>query len=309
VKSRSGNGRPATVLCIDDSPESRALISRLLENEGCRVLTCKNGVRGLEAAERSDPDLILLDLALPFMDGYETANRLKALLAEEGRDVPVLAVSILSSPEDRDMALAAGCDGFIAKPLDADRFAEEIFAYHRGRRDRLPKEREREALLRFHRLLLRKLETRSESVLLDDETGLYNERYLYRRLDEEVSRSLRLKEPFSLLVIGFEGEGPDAEQKRAVAGVLRGHKRAYDVAFRLDGDVFAVLLGSCSEENASLVGGRICARIRAELGGDGTGAPPVLRLGANTYDSGHLDAGSFVTRARRRMAPLTARPA
>ena len=105
----------ATILYIEDNPDNSLLVQRALTARGYEVLWAANGASGIEQAEAHPPDLILLDINLPDIDGYEVARRLRA---HDGlRAVPIMAVTANALKGDAEKALAAGCDAYIAKPL------------------------------------------------------------------------------------------------------------------------------------------------------------------------------------------------
>lgn len=306
--------RPEKILYIEDHNESKLLVTRMLEAEGCDVVSCSDGVHGMELAESERPDLILVDMNLPFMDGYETATRLKALFPKGMKQLPVIATSVYSSYDEKDMAIAAGCDGFISKPIDVESFISTLYAYYNGRRDAILPERERDALVKYHRKLVKKLEAKAAAIMLDDETGLYNAKYLYKRIEEEMSRSVRLDEPFSITVITTDITGPperltlDEERRIAlnvISDVLRNAKRLFDVAAKLDSGSFCVIVGGCARENASKVAERLCAKLHERT--INLLDPEVsirYRYGAKSYDGGHLDPVTLVESARQGAVPF-----
>jgi two-component system cell cycle response regulator DivK len=112
------------ILYIEDNPENRLLVKRVLEAEGHTVFEASDGPSGLEAAIAVDPDLVLLDISLPEVDGYDLAERFREM--EELDCVPILAVTANVMKGDRERSLAAGCDGYIPKPIDIDRLPEQI---------------------------------------------------------------------------------------------------------------------------------------------------------------------------------------
>lgn len=118
------------VLLIEDNEQNRYLVSFLLEGRGYHVEMAEDGAVGVEMAERLVPDLILLDIQLPTMDGYEVARALRAVPALKA--VPIVAVTSYAMQGDRERALAAGCDGYIEKPIDPDTFVAEIERYMSG---------------------------------------------------------------------------------------------------------------------------------------------------------------------------------
>jgi two-component system cell cycle response regulator DivK len=112
------------ILYVEDNPENRLLVRRALEAEGYRVIEAVDGPSGLRAATESQPDVILLDISLPEIDGYDLARRFADWEHLEG--VPVLAVTANVMRGDRERALGAGCDGYIPKPIDIDRLPTQI---------------------------------------------------------------------------------------------------------------------------------------------------------------------------------------
>lgn len=113
-----------TILYIEDNPGNRMLIRRVLEAEGYHIVEAVDGIEGLELAQKMTPDLILMDINLPGIDGYELTGRLKKL--NHLANVPVIAMTANVMKGDREKTLAAGCDGYIQKPVDVDRLPVEI---------------------------------------------------------------------------------------------------------------------------------------------------------------------------------------
>ncbi|TAK55647.1 MAG: response regulator [Gammaproteobacteria bacterium] len=113
-----------TVLLIEDNEQNRYLATFLLENHGYEVVAAVNGPQGLELAARIRPALILLDIQLPGMSGYEVARALRREPVTAG--IPIVAVTSYAMVGDREQALAAGCDGYIEKPIDPDTFISRI---------------------------------------------------------------------------------------------------------------------------------------------------------------------------------------
>lgn len=113
-----------TVLLIEDNEQNRYLVTFLLESHGFAVVAASDGLRGVEMARSVEPDLVLLDIQLPIMHGYDVAAALRAI--EPLRRVPIVAVTSYAMAGDRERALAAGCSGYIEKPIDPGTFVEEI---------------------------------------------------------------------------------------------------------------------------------------------------------------------------------------
>ena len=115
------------ILYIEDNPENRMLMRRVLVAEGYLMEEAVDGQSGMEKAAESPPDLILMDINLPEIDGYEVTARLKQLPNMQG--VPIIAVTANVMKGDREKTLAAGCDGYIQKPIDIDLLPSQIESF------------------------------------------------------------------------------------------------------------------------------------------------------------------------------------
>ncbi len=121
----------ATVLVVEDNEDNRALVAKVLGYAGYRVVAAASGEEALELVARGPPDLILMDLNLGGMNGFEATRRLKEDPASAR--VPVVALTAYAMVGDRERALEAGCDGYIAKPVDVRRLPEQVETFIRGR--------------------------------------------------------------------------------------------------------------------------------------------------------------------------------
>jgi two-component system, cell cycle response regulator DivK len=114
------------ILYIEDNEDNIYMLARRLERRGFEVIAAPDGAQGVAMAQAQRPDLILMDLRLPVLDGWEATRRLKAQAAT--RAIPVIALSAHAMAGDRDAALAAGCDDFDTKPIEFARLLEKIEA-------------------------------------------------------------------------------------------------------------------------------------------------------------------------------------
>lgn len=112
------------ILYIEDNPENRMLVRRVLNAEGYNLIEAVDGPAGLAAAQEHVPDLILMDINLPALDGYEVTSRIKMI--PKLAHVPVIAMTANVMHGDREKSLAAGCDGYIQKPIDIDLLPEQV---------------------------------------------------------------------------------------------------------------------------------------------------------------------------------------
>lgn len=115
-----------TILIVEDNQMNRDMLSRRLEKKGFEIILAFDGQAGLDAAAARKPDLILMDLSLPAVDGWQATQRLKDDVAL--RRIPVIALSAHAMATDREKALAAGCDDFDTKPIDLPRLMGKIDA-------------------------------------------------------------------------------------------------------------------------------------------------------------------------------------
>jgi CheY-like chemotaxis protein len=112
------------ILLIEDNEQNRYLATYLLEAQGYTVVSAEDGPRGIELALKTRYDLILLDIQLPGMDGYDVAKTLRANAITT--EIPIVAVTSYAMVGDREKSLASGCNGYIEKPINPETFVEEI---------------------------------------------------------------------------------------------------------------------------------------------------------------------------------------
>lgn len=147
------------ILYVEDTPANFNIVARLLRSEGFEVLHAEDGFSGVETAitEKDHLDLILMDINMPGMDGYEAATKLKAL---PGFDtIPIIALTVNTLQSDRMRSLAAGCDGYIPKPIDVKTLPTRVREYIRGRRDPIQAADERYYLREHARRLVDRLQS------------------------------------------------------------------------------------------------------------------------------------------------------
>ena len=109
---------PPLILVVEDAPDNQVLVEQVFQDSGYRVTCIQDGQAALDWLETNDPDLILLDLSLPEIDGWEVARQLKA--SDRTAKIPIIAVTAHAMKGDKETAIAAGCDDYLTKPLDID---------------------------------------------------------------------------------------------------------------------------------------------------------------------------------------------
>lgn len=147
------------ILYIEDNPTNFRLVEKLLRLDGFEVLHAQDGFDGIKKAveEKDSLDLILMDINLPGMDGYEAATKLKNMKGFEA--IPIIALTVNALKGDRKRSLAAGCDGYIPKPIDSHTFSQRVREYLRGKRERIQASEESYYLREHNRKLVNRLES------------------------------------------------------------------------------------------------------------------------------------------------------
>ena len=113
-----------TVLLVEDNEDNLIVYRTILDHVGYRVIEARDGEEGVARARADLPDLILMDVSLPKMDGWEATRRIKA--DAETRAIPIIAVTAHALDDDREKAIQVGCDGYLAKPVAPRRVVEEV---------------------------------------------------------------------------------------------------------------------------------------------------------------------------------------
>ena len=116
--------KKGTILYVEDNPDNRSLIRRVLEAENYAVVEAINAAQALEKLENSNIDLVLMDINMPDMDGYTLTAKIKAI--NKFSKIPIVAVTANVMRGDREKSLGAGCDGYIQKPIDIDTLSQQI---------------------------------------------------------------------------------------------------------------------------------------------------------------------------------------
>jgi signal transduction histidine kinase len=143
------------VLHIEDDPANRLLVRKILTGAGFEVVEAPDGLEGLRMARAQPPDLVLVDLNIPGLNGYEVTLRLRG--EPELRDVPIVAIT---AEGDRSTSLAVGCDGFVQKPINARTFAGTMRGFLRGRREEMPLDEADERLRQQSQRIVARLEAK-----------------------------------------------------------------------------------------------------------------------------------------------------
>jgi two-component system cell cycle response regulator DivK len=124
---------PRKVLIVEDNEDNRELVVKVLKNKGFITAEAVDGEDAIEKAVSEKPDLILLDISIPKLDGYEVAKRLKSM--EECREIPIVAFTAHAMKGDREKVIVAGFEGYITKPVNIRELPNQIRSFIRGKRE------------------------------------------------------------------------------------------------------------------------------------------------------------------------------
>jgi signal transduction histidine kinase len=160
-------GERTRILYVEDDLPSRMLVSQVLDMAGYEVVEAADGMVGIRLAEELKPDLILMDINMPGLDGYAAATKIKSLPGMT--NTPIIAVTANVVEGDRERALTAGCDGYLPKPIDVDTLPDQIHEFLGGRRERVDEAEERGYLREYSERLVDSLKEKVEALTRSDQ--------------------------------------------------------------------------------------------------------------------------------------------
>lgn len=252
-----------TILIVDDVPQNLQILGQVLSQEGYRVAVATNGMQALEVAIKVDPDLILLDVMMPEMDGFEACRRLKKI--EQLENVPVIFLTARNSTDDVVTGFDAGAVDFVSKPFINVELLARVKTQIRV--NSLMKELEQ------------KNKELEEKAVHDDLTGLFNHGYMFEQLSYCQQLSWRYNKPLSVIMFDLDhfkqvndtwGHQVGDAVLKSVSDIIKDAVRQVDIAGRYGGEEFMIICPETSLENTLLLAERIREEIAsAEIGDQG----------------------------------------
>ena len=264
-----------TILVVDDESKNRRLLELLLQAEGYTVVTAASGEEALAVIARQAPELILLDVMMPRMDGYNVARTLKADPASA--DIPVIIVTALVDRAARQAGLEAGAEEFVSKPIDRHELRLRVRNMLRIRERSEVRRKESSAaqdvLARANDALKEREGRLIEESLTDALTGVGNRRKLELALATEISRAERQGGPLSAIMLDIDhfkrvndefGHAAGDKVLVRFGGLLRAQTRPTDIVARFGGEEFVVLMPHTLLASAAAKAEQIRRAIAAE---------------------------------------------
>lgn len=249
------NPKPS-VLIIDDVKMTHDAVKARLSTDALTLHSAFDGVQGLSLAKSIHPDIILLDVEMPWPDGFEVCRQLKSDPALSS--IPVIFLTVMSSTDQKVRGLNLGAIDYVTKPFNADELQARIRAALRHKE--------------LHDIL-------AEKAMIDGLTGLWNRGYLEQRLKEELAHAVRHDRVMSCIMLDIDhfksvndahGHGIGDEVLRGIARVIKQVVRSEDIPTRYGGDEFAILLRETDAAEAFLVADRLRAIVEATTHTRGT---------------------------------------
>jgi diguanylate cyclase (GGDEF)-like protein len=253
----AGSDRRKRILVIDDDPETARLLRTWFKGRDYDIHDASNAVEGLKLAVRSDPDIILLDIRMPGMDGLATARHLKT--DPVTRSIPVILLTACHQVNVKVEGFASGADDYVTKPFEFEEVDARIRAMLRKRELYV----KLEGTVRDLHATNKQLE---ELLVVDEKTGLYNYRQFRQKLEEEWLRAERYGTPLSLIMLDLDdfkklndtwGHLAGDRALQEFATLVAGGARATDMAARYGGEEFAIILPHTNGSMAVRVAERI----------------------------------------------------
>ena len=252
----------ARILVIEDSPSQAREITEVLNNMGYDVVWADGGIKGLSMARKEVPDIILLDVVMPDMDGYTVCRWLK--LNEETKEIPIIMLTVKSDISDKVEGLEIGANDYLPKPFNERELEARIYATLRTKSLQNELRKRNEELQE----LLHKVEVMA---LTDPLTGLYNRRRFYESLKREFATSKRYKHPLTCIMMDIDyfkkindeyGHMTGDEVLKGLSDLISATVREVDIVSRFGGEEFTVLLPHTTIDKSLIGAERLMDKIR-----------------------------------------------
>jgi len=287
------------ILIVDDNPDSLEILRARLESWGYRTQLASDGEEALEKIEAAPPDLILLDIMMPRIDGMEVARRVKGNPSLPF--IPIIMETALATTESKVEGLDSGADDYITKPIDFAELKARVNSMLRIKRLQAELEDRERELLDANEQLLHMSQT-------DALTGLDNRRALENRLEEMFAHARRFKEPVACVICDLDrfkavndtyGHPAGDEVLRQFAQILRREARSIDRVGRFGGEEFIFLLPGAGIDAAGRFAERVRKQVEAHtftVNGGGTSIRRTASFGVSAWPHSRIGSPEVLVR-------------
>ena len=328
-----------TILYIEDDPVNRALVRKLMKLSSYAFLEAEDGLTGIAIAQEQHPDLILMDMAMPGLDGYETTTRIKSI--ESLRNIPIIALTAHAMKGDRERCLTAGCDGYISKPIDIDSFSNQVVAYLQGKQEKVEQQDEANYLREYNTKLVFRLEEQVKELRIanqklselnhtleirvdkkeqevafhtyhDELTGLPNRRLFLDRLSQAAASAPRGNRYLVVMVLDVDrfklvnetlGHSAGDHVLYEIAKRLESCLRTSDTVARISADEFSLILTNLADPmDAPMVAKRIQELVAEPLEYKGKEVFVTASIGISLYDQECNSVPDLIEKANAALA-------
>lgn len=272
------------IMIVDDVPENIQILGKILRGEGYKIAPATNGKRALEMIPKVKPDLVLMDVMMPVMDGFEACRRMKE--SAEMKDIPVIFLSAKGESEDVIQGFRLGGADYIQKPFNSE---ELLIRVH----NHLELVQSRRLIIRYMDEMGRQNALLKELALTDGLTQLANHSHSLERLRQEEANARRYGNPLTVVMLDIDyfkkvndthGHPAGDRILKGVADIIRSNAREGDVAGRYGGEEFILILPNTELEGGLSIAERIRLRV-AESAWEPGGLTVTISGGVSSLDT------------------------
>jgi diguanylate cyclase (GGDEF)-like protein len=272
------------ILIVDDVPENIQILGKVLRGEGYKIAPAANGKRALEMIPKVKPDLVLMDVMMPVMDGFEACRRMKE--SAEMKDIPVIFLSAKGESEDVIQGFRLGAVDYIQKPFNSEELLVRV-------RNHLELVQSRRLIIRYMDEMGRQNALLQELALTDGLTQLSNHSHSLERLRQEEANARRYGNPLTVVMLDIDffkqvndthGHPVGDRILKGVADIIRSNAREGDIAGRYGGEEFILILPNTGLEGGVSIAERIRQRV-AESSWEPGGLGVTISGGVSSLDS------------------------
>jgi diguanylate cyclase (GGDEF)-like protein len=292
------NPEDCLILIVDDVQLNMQFMAEILDQGGYEITCASSGITALERIEAIRPDLILLDLMMPEMDGLEVCEKLKS--NPDFAELPIIFVTVSKNEEHLVKAFEMGAVDYITKPFNA----QELLARVKTHLELKHSRQKLKYMLQEQQKIIKQLE---ELANTDSLTGLYNRRYFFYLAEQEINRAKRYQLPLSIIIIDIDkfknindnfGHNVGDDVLKITTKTIMSYLRSTDYCGRFGGEEFVILLPNTDQTGAKITAERIrqeLAKMKMIAGGNSVSI--TASFGVASYSPGNDEIDTIIQQA------------